>query len=506
MNRLFRSFKQIRKQLLQKVNLLDNYNIILWIIIFFGVILRLVQYLFNRSLWVDEAKPALYIIDSSFLGFLQPCQMDWCSPAPIGFLMFEKLLIQIFGSSEYVLRLFPFLCGVISLFLFYYVAKHYINRKAALIALFFLAISPWLIYYSSEFKQYSSDLAIALFLYTITIYIKSKDLTTLRVIFFAVIGAVAIWFSHPSVFILAGIGMSLTLFYLIKKEWLKIGKLSIICSIWILSFATTYFVSLRRFIPKLSSKGAWMGGFMPFPLDIKWFSAILSDFLKMPMGLSFFPGIVVLTFFIGCVSIFLKKKEEFFGLISPIFFTLLASLLRKYPISGRLLLYIVPIVLIFVVEGVEHIRVKTYNYSTIIVIILISLLVFNPLIDSSYHLLKPYTKEEIKPVLSYIRENKKSGDLIYVYYASRVAFKYYSESYGFKDNDYIVGVSSRRNPEKYIIDLDKILGNKRVWILFSHVFQDEENLFLNYLNSKGKIIDSFASKEASVYLYNLSEL
>lgn len=500
------NFTNIKKKIFQKVSLLNNYNIILWIIICFGFILRLVQYLFNRSLWVDEVKPALYIIDCSFSEFLKPCHLEWCSPAPIGYLMLEKLLIQVFGSSEYVLRLFPFLCGVISLFLFYKVAKHYINRKAALIALFFFAISPWLVYYSTELKQYSSDLAIALLLYLVTIYIPSKSLTASRIVLSGIIGAVVIWFSHPSIFILAGIGMSLTLSYLIKKEWLKIGKLSIICSIWILSFTAYYFVSLRNWIPKLSSKGIWSGSFMPFPPDIKWFSAKLLNFLKMPMGLSSFPNIVALTFIIGCVSIFLKKREEFFGLISPIFFTLLASAIRKYPISGRLLLYIVPIVLIFVVEGIEHIRVKTYNYSTIIVITLIGLLVLNPLMDSSYHLLKPYTKEEIKPVLAYIRENKQNGDLIYVYYASRVAFRYYLERYGFKDNDYIVGVSSRYNPENYISDLDKLHGNKRVWILFSHVHQDEKGFFLNYLNIKGKIIDSFEAKGASVYLYDLNKL
>lgn len=298
----------------------------------------------------------------------------------------------------------------------------------------------------------------------------------------------------------------MTLSYLNKKEWLKIGKLSIICSIWILSFTAFYFVSLRRFIPKLSSKGAWMGSFMPFPLDIKWFSVKLLNFLKMPMGLSSFPNIVALTFLIGCVSIFLKKRKEFFGLISPIFLTLLASALRKYPISGRLLLYIVPIVLIFVSEGIEHIRIKTYNYSTIIVITLIGLLVFSPLIDSSYHLLKPYTKEEIKPVLSYIKKNKKSGDLIYIYYASRVAFRYYSERYGFNNNEYIVGVSSRYNPQNYINDLNKLPESERLWILFSHVHQDGEGFFLNYLNSKGKIIDSFKAKGASVYLYDLNKL
>lgn len=503
MNRLYRNFIQIKKQLLQRISFLNTHDIFLWVIICLGIILRLVQYLSNRSLWLDESMLALNIINRSFSQLLQP--LDYNQGAPIGFLMVEKLLIQAFGSSEYILRLFPFLCGVFSLFLFCKVAKHYIKQKATLIALLLFAISKPLIYYSSECKQYSSDVFIALLLYTVTIYIQSKRLTNSRIALFGVIGAIAIWFSHPALFILAGVGSSLILYHLNEKEWLKISRLSIIYSIWILSFVTFYLVSLSNLTQNKPLLRYWKGGFMPFPFKIEWFSKTFIEIFKFPVGLSLLPHITALIFVIGCISMLLKKGKEIITLMSPIFFTLLASGFHKYPFSGRLLLFIVPIVIILIAEGIEHIRVETYNYSTIIVIIIISLLVFDPLIDSSYHLLKPYTKEEIKSVLSYIKENKKSGDLIYVYYASRVAFRYYSESYGFKDNDYIVGISSRLNPEKYIIDLDKILGNKRVWILFSHVFQDEENLFLNYLNSKGKIIDSFKVPGASVYLYDLRE-
>jgi hypothetical protein len=33
--------------------------------------------------------------------------------------MVEKVLVHTFGTSEYTLRLFPLLCGILSLFLFY---------------------------------------------------------------------------------------------------------------------------------------------------------------------------------------------------------------------------------------------------------------------------------------------------------------------------------------------------------------------------------------------------
>lgn len=49
-----------------------------------------------------------------------------------------------------------------------------------------------------------------------------------------------------------------------------------------------------------------------------------------------------------------------------------------------------------------------------------------------------------------------------------------------------------------------------MWVIFSHVKNsksplDEEDLFIHLLNRIGTQIDSFGSKGASAYLYDLSE-
>ena len=59
-----------------------------WLIILFGTLLRLTQYLSNRSLWLDEANLALNIVNRSFLQLLKP--LDNNQGAPIGFLMLER--------------------------------------------------------------------------------------------------------------------------------------------------------------------------------------------------------------------------------------------------------------------------------------------------------------------------------------------------------------------------------------------------------------------------------
>jgi hypothetical protein len=332
-----------------------------------------------------------------------------------------------------------------------------------------------------------------------------------------VIGAITIWFSHPAVFILAGVGISLILFCLHRKEWSRIGRISIVYLFWISSFVACYFVSLRNLIYNKHLLDQWSGSFMPFPptslSDIKWFLDTFFRIFKNPVGLPL-SGVAGLTFLVGCISIGVEKKRDFFILISPLPFILVASALYKYPLSGRLLLFITPFALLFIAEGTEQIRNKVSYNSTIIRIIIgvvfIVLLFLYPLFSADYHPIIPRKNEEIRPIISYIREHWQDGDLLYLYYSSGAAFEYYSKKYGFKKSDYIIGISSRRDWTNYIKDLDKLRGNKRVWIVFSHVCYwhgvDEERLFLHHLDSIGTRLDSFRATGAAVYLYDLSKL
>ena len=120
---------------------------IAWIIIGFGILIRLIQYLYNRSLWADEAVLALNIVNRSYLELLQP--LDYDQAAPIGFLLVEKLAVQLFGNNEYALRLFPLFSGIISLLLFYQLAKRFIPKAAIPIALALFASLNYLVYYAS---------------------------------------------------------------------------------------------------------------------------------------------------------------------------------------------------------------------------------------------------------------------------------------------------------------------------------------------------------------------
>src|SRR5215216_2407681 len=226
-----------------------------WAVIAFGILLRAAQYLFNPSLYVDEGALALNVINRSFAGLLQP--LDSNQAAPFGFLALERIALLAFGGSEYSLRLFPFLFSVASLFLFYHVARHCLAAWAVPIALAFFAASGHVIYYASQIKQYSSDVAITLLIVLIGLDVARKELIARRAALLAITGAVVVWFSHPSVFVLAGVGSTLALIALRERDWARFWKLAACCFLWVSSFATFYMISLRSLSGNSTLENSW---------------------------------------------------------------------------------------------------------------------------------------------------------------------------------------------------------------------------------------------------------
>ena len=506
---------RVRKQWLQRAVHFYYSSGLLWIIISVGIILRIVQYLLPRSLYYDEAGIALNIVNRSLTELFKP--LDFNQAAPIGFLLIEKIAVLKFGNNEYALRLFPLLCGIISLFLFYKVANHYLNPKAKPLALFLFALSNTLTYFSSETKQYGSDVAITLLLFTVIIYIHSKTLTAPRVFLFGIIGGMTIWVSHPSVFVLAGTGTTLALFHLYRKDWKDLYRLSIVYIIWALSLIVFYFISIRALSQNDYFIGYFRRSFMPFPprslADLMWFMNTFLTIFQNPGGMTAtFSGIAALVFLVGCISLYSKNREKFFILISPALIALIASGFHLYPFFERLLLFIVPSLMLLIAEGTIEIINKAKQNLAIIGIGIAVFLLLHPLMATA-SLLRERTLDraqnaEIRPIMGYIRENRKDGDALYVHNYAVYAFKYYSERYGFNEKDYISGVWSRHVLGDVAEDLDKLRGRRRVWIVFSHTywtnFGEIRRFALYYLERIGKKIDSFKSDGADVYLYDLS--
>lgn len=503
----------------------------LWIILSGGILLRFIPYLFNRSLWLDESMLALNIVNRNFTQLLtQPLQYD--QAAPLLFLAIEKASVLAFGSSEYALRLFPFLCGVLSLFLFHRLAKLCLAPRAVPIALSLFAIAGPLIYYSSEVKPYSSDVAVALLLSWAAVYCLSHDVSTPLFVAFGLLGLASIWLSYPAVFVLVGIaaGELVSSLGLVRERWrVKIPRLVIIASAWAVSFAACYFVSLRHPVNNRNLLFEWRTAFIPLPLlsfhAAKWFVTTFFDIFRSPGGLE--PaGLAALSFLVGCVAMFSAKRKELFILIFPALATLIAAGAHKYPFNGRVLLFIVPALLLLAAQGADRIWVLTADRSRFVGPCFLVLLFLHPLLFSTYGLVKPnastlplgveaatvppgvgHTKEELKPVMNYISAHQQPGDVLYVYDAAAPAFLYYAPRYHLDKTNYVLGREAGWNQDwnAYQNDMNQLRGNGRVWFIVSHLHQQEE--FPAYLlDHKGTRLDLFESLGAQAYLYDLEHV
>src|SRR5690349_16225058 len=122
----------------------------LWIVSAAGIAARLEQYLFNRSLWLDEALMVLNLLHRSFAQLMKP--LDYQLVAPLAWLFAEKLCILLFGPGELGLRLVAAAGGTLAMGLVAVLAWRLLAPRAALVAVALFALSPPLIYYSSELK------------------------------------------------------------------------------------------------------------------------------------------------------------------------------------------------------------------------------------------------------------------------------------------------------------------------------------------------------------------
>jgi hypothetical protein len=481
---------------------------VVWGLATLGIVFRLRQYLFDRSLWLDEALLVLNIIHRSPSELLKP--LDYHQGAPLGFLALEKAAVLVFGTSEAVLRLVPFLSGVLSMILFVFVSRRFLAPAAAMIAVGLFAISDPLIYYSAEAKQYSSDVALAMFLFWLAGYVLERESSVVRALIVSIPGAIVLWFSQPAAFVLAAVGVSWFFDLILRHDRRGLVLLSIPAVLWPASFLLSFITSLRGLTHDAALLDYWQGAFAPFPplsgADVRWFIDSFFGVFADPVGLTLV-GIAAVAALVGLVQFSSKHLARFLLLLTPPVVTLAASALHRYPFRGRLLLFLVPSLILLIAAGLERIRTGTRDTLPYLSPLLIAFLFLHPLLDAASGLIKPRTKEEIKPVIRYVENHRQGGDVLYLYYAALPSFQYYRARHLIAPMDEITGVDSRKNWASYRKDLDQLRGKARVWILFSHIYRgggvDEEQIFLDYLDTAGTRLDSSRAPGASVYLYDL---
>ncbi|EMR01851.1 glycosyltransferase family 39 protein [Cesiribacter andamanensis] len=262
--------------------------VLVWVFVVSGILLRVFHYIDNRSLWIDEIYLITSILKTDFMGLTQP-ELAYQQKAPIGFLWLVKLSVILLGEDERALRLVPLLCGIASLFAFLPVARYFLKPLGVVLAMGILALAPPLVYHSVEVKQYGMELlATVLALYLYSRYHNKKDWVSL--LGFGWMGAVLLWFSFSAIFILAGMAIGTSLYFLYRKRWRLLRRFLLPFSLWLVSFVINFLLFTHK-----HAEQEWLvnwfrvrGGFAPVDFfseaGLLWLMKALYRLLDYPPG------------------------------------------------------------------------------------------------------------------------------------------------------------------------------------------------------------------------------
>jgi len=475
---------------------------ILYSIIFIGVTLAIFQFIFNRSLWLDEAYLALNIINKDFLELLTP--LDHSQVSPIGFLFVEKLSTLVFGKNEFSLRLFPLLGFLFSIPFMYLLTKALTKNKIiALMSTSFFSITIMLIRYSSEVKQYSIDVLVVIILLYLSVTLQLQKHKSLFI--FAIVGSIVIWFSNVSIIVLTVVGI----YILITECWHKKNyKVLFPFMLWLLSFSFYYYYFIYDHPTAAAMKTWWINDFLPLnPFSFEFYhflGRVTREIFVRLLGISHHYWF--LAFFISFSSIaflFIEKNYKvIFLLLSPILLHLLLSGFELYPFKGRLILYITPLIIILYSIGLYSIF-KFLNKKTLIPELPVWLLTL-PVLSILYttYLRFPVKVSEIKHSIEFMRKNIQKSETVYIYHFSSYAFNFYQDTNITNITNKIkIGESHVNHYDKYDHELLSLKG--KVWLLFSHRshrYGNEEKYMIDLLlNNNSKLLDVKIYHDSSLY-------
>lgn len=418
------------------------YYEVLGIILLLGLIFRLKGYITNPSLWLDESALGWNILNKDYLMLFE--KLRFLQLAPPLFLICTKFLVFITGSyhnvlrCDMVLRTIPFLCGTVSMWLFYLVAKRIINSKWVVLAgVFLFAANPVLINYSYEFKPYSVDVFCTLLAIYIFLKIDFKTICLRKIFKYGLILAVLPWFSFASSFVIfAGI---LTLSF--KKE-----NPTLFTSL-LMPIVVSIFAYFNIFIINAYNENStgmikyWNNHFVnsDFSNIVRLHNENLHYFFINVPNLSFI--IVTITAIIG-LFLLLKDNKFFYVFLSMLTLssTIVTSMLHYYPFSRRMVLFLIPLFLIYLIK-IADIKKPVWGW-----IFISFILIPHVIFAWNFVQLKSLNKGDFaRSMLDRMAQDITPNEKIILNGASNADFYYYNTFYGLK-NEVIYLKPETENP------------------------------------------------------------
>jgi len=395
-----------------------------WLLLAIGAALRLGLYFSRPSLSIDETMTSLEIGARSFAGLLHV--LDYAQTAPPLFLWAVKLCTVIGGMNEYALRAMPLILGLLVLPLIWRVARRLMPEPFALTVLLLAAVTPTLIEYSVTVKPYIGDACFALLLMGLTLEVLDRPAERGPWWRLAAAGCVAILASTPAPFYLAGV------FVAIVRTPGAPRRLLWCAGLWGIVFAPVYILLFRPVAVSPYMQQFWGTSFLA-PLDAaSWHHmgvALLQSLDARPAPLAAVLAFAVLLA-LGCWA-WSRRPSPAAALIGvPGFFVLAASLVHRYPLSGRVLIFLAPAFLFYVAAAIEQAHARARAVGWMLGGVVVGLLAG---IDVTH----PYRTPATRTAVAELVRRLGPGEPVYVASGATPAWGFYTTDWSAPDTAFV---------------------------------------------------------------------
>ena len=409
-----------------------------------GVLLRLRLYADRRSLWLDEIWIALNVVERGFLGLLRP--LDYAQSAPVGFLWIERLAVVLGGVNDLALRAFPLLAGCLLLVALWMLARRLIDVRYAALCLAFAALSPILVYYSHEVKPYIIDALLAVVLTWLALDVLEAPDSPRAWRRLAGGGVIGILLSTPAVFVLAGIGLALIAHPAIGRTragWVRLVGTG---AVWVALFALGYFLIYRGTANSAYMQSIWSDSFLSLPpralagtannaSRTMWIETLFgeSDAMLPPKAIVS----VALLSAVGAIVLLRRRGLPVALLVLlPFVAAAGASFARLWPLTPRLLVYLVPAILLLLGAGlwalVTLLPVKARGFA---LVLLAALYLLPAGVYDARTFRTPKRRDDVAPLVRDFMATRKEPAVMYVMGHGTPSWLFYTARWDARDGE-----------------------------------------------------------------------
>lgn len=414
----------------------QSIKMLVFAVLAFGVICRLSSYLVDSSLWYDESFVALNVIHKSFGALFGP--LDWNEASPPGFLVAEKLIVSIFGISEYSLRLLPLIAALAALLLFAPLAYRVCgNGPAMLWALILFAAWPVAIGQAGTLKHFSLDILLGIVLFLIALPACETQPNPARLLLWGAVGASGVWLSFATVFTFAGTCLVMAAQALrgpqalrgsqALRGWSARQRIAFVAAnlMTLISLAALTGPALAQRSAALmdywTSNGAFPNGSGLIGLAL-WMARSLLAFCAYFWRA---PGWIILSIaIVGIVSFWRANlRGATMMLLAPILLAIAASFADLWPFGGsQHMAFAAPAMPLILGQGCETIRCWLSERRRWLGEAALAVLLAPVLINSSYRAISPKRNVDLRSVVEFLRQRRLPGDGVIVSDAATVDF------------------------------------------------------------------------------------